>query len=333
MAVSINRNWLLLAGAIALGGIAFVLSNKAINSRITEIEEEAARGKTMVRVVVANRALGAGELIDSSVVSVREIPLEFVNKTTIVPDNYEMVDGQALQVDVQRGEPLLTSYTASRGGEVFAAAIKTGRRALTLEVDEINSISGMLRPGDRIDLLLTARPPEASPGGSAGREITFPMLSNVEVLATGQAQKARPAAGAAAANGFSHITLDVTPEESTRIIVAKAAGKLTAVLRSPDDRAPNRSRSMTADDVIASLSPSDDTQRRMVEFIIGGGGSGGGANNKVSSSPMLDVAIHEPNNVAIAERVASTLSAPSPGNTATTPTAPDMQAAKSDLRR
>lgn len=308
MAVSINKNWLLLAGAIALGGLAFFLSNKAINSRIVELEEEATRGKTMVRVVVASRSLSAGELIDSSVVSVREIPLEFVNKTTVIPDTYDTVDGQALQVDVQRGEPLLTSYTASRGGEVFAAVIKAGRRALTLEVDEINSISGMLRPGDRIDLLLTARPPESANGGSAGREITFPMISNVEVLATGQAQKAKPAAGEVAAAGFSHITLDVTPEESTRIIVAKTAGKLTAVLRSPDERGPNPSRSMTADDVIASLSPGDDTQRRMVEFIIGGA-SGGGA-GKVSNSPMLDAALQDPNNRAIAERVAASMSAP-----------------------
>lgn len=309
MAVSINKNWLLLAGAIALGGLAFFLSNKAINSRISQLEEEATRGKTMVRVVVASRALGAGELIDSSVVSVREIPSEFVNKTTIVPDTYDAVDGQALQVDVQRGEPLLTSYTASRGGEVFAAIIKAGRRALTLEVDEINSISGMLRPGDRIDLLLTARPPEASTGGVAGREVTFPMLSNIVVLATGQAQKAKPAAGEAAAAGFSHITLDVTPEESTRIIVAKTAGKLTAVLRSPGDRGVNPSRSMTADDVIASLPQSDDSRRRMVEFIIGG--ASGGSAGKVSNSPMLDAALQDPNNRAIAERVAATMSTPS----------------------
>lgn len=310
MAVSINKNWLLLAGAIALGGLAFFLSNKAINSRISQLEEEATRGKTMVRVVVASRALNAGELIDSSVVSVRQIPSEFVNKTTVVPDTYDAVDGQALQVEVQRGEPLLTSYTASRGGTVFAAVIKAGRRALTLEVDEISSISGMLRPGDRIDLLLTARPPDHG-NGAAGREVTFPMLSNIEVLATGQAQKARPAPGEAAASGFSHITLDVTPEESTRITVAKTAGKLTALLRSPGDRTANPSRSMTADDVVASLSPggADDSQRRMVEFIIGGSGS-----SKVTNSPVLDAALQDPNNRAIAERVAATMSQ-SPGAT------------------
>ena len=103
----------------------------------------------------------------------------------------------------------------------------------------------------------------------------------------------------------------MTPEESTRITVAKTAGKLTAVLRSPGDRGANPSRSMTADDVLASLSPGDDSQRRMVEFIIGGAsGGGGGSAGKVSNSPMLDAALQDPNNRAIAERVAATMSAP-----------------------
>lgn len=318
MAVSINKNWLLLAGAIALGGLAFFLSNRAINSRIVQLEEEATRGKTMVRVVVANRPLQAGEVIDSSVVSVREVPSEFVNKTTIVPETYDSVDGQALQVDVQRGEPLLNSYTASRGGEVFSAVLKNGRRALTIEVDEISSISGLLRPGDRIDLMLTAKAPETGSSTAAAndKEFTFPMLSNVEILATGQAQKAKPAAGDMAAQGFSHITLDVTPQEGTRIIAAKAAGRLTAVLRGPDDRVPNPSRALSIDDVVASIAPATEDQRRMVEFIIGGSGGAG----QVSSTPALDTATKDPGNRAIAERVAFNMgnvppaaAAPAPG--------------------
>ena len=282
MALSLNKNWLLLAGAIALGGLAFFLSNRAIQSRITELEEEATRGKTLVPVVVASRPLTAGETIDSTVVSVRSIPSEYVNKTTIVPDTYDAVDGQALQVDVQRGEPLLTTYTASRGGDVFSATLKDGRRALTIEVDEISSISGMLRPGDRIDLMLTARPP------GNDKEFTFPMLSNVEVLATGRAQKSAPAAGEAAARGYSHVTLDVTPQEATRIIAAKNGGRVTAVLRAPVDKVANPSRALTIDDVVASIVPSTEGARRMVEFIIGGSSSGGGS--KVSQAPVLDTA-------------------------------------------
>ena len=302
MAVSLNKNWLLLAGAIALGGLAFFLSNKAINSRITELEEEANRGKTLVPVVVASRPLQAGDVLDASVVAVRKIPSEFVNRNTVVPDTYDAVDGQPLTVEVQRGEPLMTTYTASRGGEIFAATLKDGRRALTIEVDEISSMSGMLRPGDRIDLMLTAKPPG---GDGNAKEFTFPMLSNVEVLATGQAQKGTASAGEAAARAYSHVTLNVTPQDATRVIAAKAGGKLTAVLRAPTDQVANPSPAWTIDDVVASIAPrdADGNSQRLVEFIIGGSGSGG----KVSRTPMLDAALQDPNNRAIAERVAQAM--------------------------
>jgi len=302
VAVSLNKNWLLLAGAIALGGLAFFLSNKAINSRITELEEEANRGKTLVPVVVASRPLQAGDVLDASVVAVRKIPSEFVNRNTVVPDTYDAVDGQPLTVEVQRGEPLMTTYTASRGGEIFAATLKDGRRALTIEVDEISSMSGMLRPGDRIDLMLTAKPPG---GDGNAKEFTFPMLSNVEVLATGQAQKGTASAGEAAARAYSHVTLNVTPQDATRVIAAKAGGKLTAVLRAPTDQVANPSPALTIDDVVASIAPrdADGNSQRLVEFIIGGSGSGG----KVSRTPMLDAALQDPNNRAIAERVAQAM--------------------------
>lgn len=312
MAVSINKNWLLLAGAIALGGLAFFLSNKAITTRMTQLEEDARKGKTLVKVVVPNRALKAGEIIDSSVVSVREIPSEFVNKSAVDPESFKSVDGQALQVDIDRGEPILTNYTASRGGDIFAAVLQNGRRALTIEVDEISSISGMLRPGDRIDLMLTA-PPSVGAGSTSPtpKDLTFPMLSNVEVLATGQAQKAKPAAGELASRGFSHVTLDVTPREATLIIAAKQGGKLTAVLRSPTDKVPNPSNALTIDDVVAGFSPKSlDGQpdsRRFVQFIIGGSGGAKVSDTSVSDTPTLDNVLKDPKNRALAERMAANL--------------------------
>lgn len=312
MAVSINKNWLLLAGAIALGGLAFFLSNKAITTRMTQLEEDARKGKTLVKVVVPNRALKAGEIIDSSVVSVREIPSEFVNKSAVDPESFKSVDGQALQVDIDRGEPILTNYTASRGGDIFAAVLQNGRRALTIEVDEISSFSGMLRPGDRIDLMLTA-PPTIGAGSASPtpKELTFPMLSNVEVLATGQAQKAKPAAGELASRGFSHVTLDVTPREATLIIAAKQGGKLTAVLRGPTDKVPNPSNALTIDDVVAGFGPkSSDGQpnsRRFVQFIIGGSGGAKVSDTPVSDTPTLDNVLKDPKNRALAERMAVNL--------------------------
>lgn len=305
MAVSINKNWLLLAAAIALGGGAFYLSNHAIHSRIQEIEEEAARGKMLVPVVVASQPLSAGDLIGTGSVSVRQIPSEFVNRNMVTPDAYDRVDGQALLVDMDRGEPLQVSYTASRGGELFAATLKSGRRALTIDVDEISSISGMLRPGDRIDLMLTARAGDGV--GGEERELTFPMLSNIEVLATGRTRKGA-AGGEASARGYAHVTLDVEPEDATRIIAAKAGGSLTAVLRAPGDHLRNPSEALSLADVVAGKasgrsrmgSGSGGGSVRTVEFLIGGSGSGGG----VSHSPVLDSLMKDPLQRAQAESVA-----------------------------
>lgn len=298
MAISINKNWLLLAAAIALGGAAFYLSNQAITSRITQIEEEASRGKTLVPVVVANRPMQSGEIIEPSAVSVRQIPAEYANQNMVTPDNFDNVVGQALLVDMGRGDALQISYTAGRGGEVFAATLQHGRRALTIEVDEISSISGMLRPGDTVDLMLTAQAGSAISGGER-KDVTFPLLSNVQVLATGQVQKGAAASGESSARAYAHVTLDLSPEEATRVITAKSGGRLTAVLRSPNDHRINPSRPLSIDDVVASYG-GEGGSSRSVEFLIGGGGNGG----SVSRTPVLDEVMRDPVQSAQAEELA-----------------------------
>ena len=120
---------------------------------------------------------------------------------------------------------------------VFSSRVKPGIRALTISVDEINSISGMLQPGDRIDLLLTARPPSASGHGEAEHDATVPLLQNLLVMATGR--QVRPGADENGdARSFSSVTVEVTPSQAQRLIVAQRAGRLTAVLRNPDDGMP-----------------------------------------------------------------------------------------------
>lgn len=281
MAVKLNKNWLLLTGAIAIGAVAFFLSYNAINTKMQMLDDEANKGKVMISAVVASRDLQAGELINSSTVSLRKIPKEFVNSSTITGENFETIDGQGLLVPVKAGEPLLSSYTVTRGGAYFSGSLKQGRRALTTEVDEISSISGMLRAGDKIDILITARPPKQN-GIIASEELTFPLMSNVLVLATGQAQKG---SGNAAVT-YSHITLDVTPDEASTIIAAKAGGKMTAVLRNQADELPNK----TAGKTFANVLPNTQGSEYLVEYLVGG--SGGVGAGSVTKSPVLMPAIN-----------------------------------------
>lgn len=292
MAVKLNKNWVLLAAAIGIGGIAFYLSYSAINARMQQIDEEANKGKVFKSVVVASRDLQAGESINSSNVSLRKIPQEFVNQSSITGDNFESVDGQGLLLAVKAGEPILASYTVSQGGAYFSGVLKEGRRGLTIEVDEISSISGMLRAGDNIDILVTSKPAKtAALGTSSQEDMTFPLLSNVAVLATGQAQRG---SGNAAVT-YTHITLDVTPDEASSIIAAKAGGKMTAVLRNPKDKLPNSSQIKTMANVVPSLQAAD---MKLVEYLVGGsGGSGiGVASQAPALFPVVDAAKTAANN-------------------------------------
>lgn len=240
MVNKISKNWLLLAAAIALGVLAFYLSNKVISNRMQQIEADFKASKATVEVVVASRNLSAGDVIDSNSASIREFPKEFLHESALKADEFSRIDGEALLVGVRAGEPLLPVYTVTRGGAYFSGNVKEGQRALTIEVDELSSIAGMVRPGDRIDLIMTAKPPQNTRTTSAVQpeSYTFPLLSSVEVLATGRAQRG----SGGSVESYSTVTLNVSPQEANAIIAAKTSAKVTAVLRSPRTRSPIRAR-------------------------------------------------------------------------------------------
>jgi len=264
----INTNWLLLGLSIALGAAAVFLSNNLIRTRMAQLEEEGRRGREMVRVVVAKRDLDRGEAISEDAMAVREVPKEFVHQNAVLPSQFSDFERQRLTMPIKRGEVLLPMHAEGGGQYVFSATLKKGLRALTVEVDSVNSISGMLKPGDHIDLIYSGRT-SPSQGGERDEDLTRPLLSKVPVLATDQRVSRREDG---TPSSYSTITLEVSAEDADRIIVARAAGRLTALLRHPDDDDPNRTSAMSAASLIGQ--PSARWGGRSVEFIVGGQGGG-----------------------------------------------------------
>ena len=259
---SINRNWVMLGGAIVLGLAAMGLSHKLIGDRMAQIDAAARAQHTMVRVVVANRDLERGQPITADAFAVREIPAEYLHAGATSPEKFGDYLGQRLGSPLKRGEPLLDVFLESTAA-VFSSTLANGNRALTTEVDEVNSISGMLRPADHIDLMVTAHG-----SGANAAEVTFPLMSNVEVLATGQVTRKRD--GSNQLQTFTTITLGVSPEDAERIVVAKNSGKLTAVLRNPDDARPNKTAALSIDEIL----PRKGAGRGLapVQYIVSGHG-------------------------------------------------------------
>lgn len=257
---ALNQNWLLFAGAIVLGLAATFLFQKQLRDHMNQIDAQVRGSHKMVTVVVAKRDLPKGAVISPAVFAKARIPSEYVHASAVDPKEFGRYVGQRLGAPLKHGEALLEVHLESLTA-VFSSTLESGNRALTTEVDEVNSISGLLRPSDHIDLMVTAHG-----SGANTTEVTFPLLSNVEVLATGQVT--RKSEGTNQPRTYTTITLSVSPEDAQRIVVAKNSGKLTAVLRNPDDARASPSAAMNIDDVLPKKT--GHAHRMAVQYIIGG---------------------------------------------------------------
>lgn len=223
-----NKTTLVLAAAIGIGLIAALGARSYLSGRVAELEAKA-QGRN-VAVVVAKSNLAKGARLSSSTVAVRNIPLEFAHSSAVMPEQFDRVEGQALAFNVKAGEMILWGLLEAKKVPTFSARVEAGRRAITVPVDEINSISGLLEPGDLIDLMVTV--------DRKGKKITVPLMQSVQVMATGQRAVDDPKSGERKI--YSTVTLDTDPKQAQNVIVAREAGRITALLRNPQDKTTTR---------------------------------------------------------------------------------------------
>lgn len=222
MRVILKRKTVVLLGlAVCAGGFAAWSAKQYIHERIELIEKSNRR--TTVQRVVAAYDLPVGTRIESAHVATREIPIDWVVSGSLKPEEFIHLEGQIVSTALKRGDPVLWANTASVGKKPFSEKISLGRRAVTIPVDSINSVSGMLVPGDLIDLYVSFE--------YRHRQITAPLLQGVLVMATGRQSHGGEGESAA----YSTVTLDTAPEEAAKLVAARQSGTLTAFLRNPDD--------------------------------------------------------------------------------------------------
>ncbi|MBK8960448.1 MAG: Flp pilus assembly protein CpaB [Proteobacteria bacterium] len=157
----------LIVGAIGFGLAAALMSFIYLKSeKAALLEKYAGSNRKEITVLVAAKDLPKGTVVRQEVLSQRRIPQGFVANDAIAAADYEKYLGRVLEADVGAGKPLLTSYLDNRFPVDFSDIVPSGRRAMTIQVDDLNSIAGFLRPGNHIDLFVNI--PSALSGFSAG---------------------------------------------------------------------------------------------------------------------------------------------------------------------
>ena len=207
--------------------IILAITFAAVASGLTYIYlqgEARQRGLAVERVVVASRDLTFGEVLGADNMKISMFP-----KGSIPKGSYGVVDsllGQVTKVFLKENEPILDSKLSSKGGGL-SLLISKNMRASSIQVDKVSGVSGFILPGDRVDVILTAR----RPGGSYDDAIAKTILQNVEVLAAGEKteQKENKVITVQA------VTLLVDPDGAQALALASNQGKLNLALRNPTD--------------------------------------------------------------------------------------------------
>lgn len=259
----VNKNFLMLFVSLALGGLGVYLSQDYIQDKVSYYKSQLEKTGDMVRVVVPKRAMRRGEHVTASDLAVREIPAEIAHAGAINESNVGGAVGRKLAADILEGRPLLWVHLEG-ASQTFSKTLPEGVRALTIPVDEINSISGFLQPTDNVDLFLSRQ---------VGKErAVIPIMQNLHVLATGTKTEVDEY-GQPTGRVYSTITVKVTPEDAKRIVLAQDLGKITATLRNPEDSKPISKKIYTASQLLGKKKirkVRKTAKKRGIEYIVGG---------------------------------------------------------------
>jgi pilus assembly protein CpaB len=138
-----------------------------------------------------------------------------------------------LAAAVAQGQMLAEAMLAPEGSLAgLEAAVPRGMRAVSIDINEVTGLAGLIGPGAFVDVVTTLR--DDASGETVGRTI----LQNVKVSAVGQriAPKTDPK-GMVVNDVSKSATLIVTPEQAEALDVAATRAKLRLILRNSRDTA------------------------------------------------------------------------------------------------
>jgi len=220
--------------AIALGGVAAF----AAYSYLGGVQRAAEAGSTMTDVLVATqdipRGTSANELMSSGAVQLVKMPLRYIASGAI--SSVTSVADRILAVDVSKGEVLTTARFQYPSEAGLAFNVPKGFVAVTIPVDDSRGVAGLVKPGDRVALVVTI----ATKSGQGDQ--TRIAIPGARVLAVGRSTGAEPTQQASASGGgivssqsnqpqsASTVTLGLSSTDAERVVFAVESGRVWLAL-------------------------------------------------------------------------------------------------------
>jgi len=250
------KNIILIAAALLItAGTTFVARSwlAAQRAQPVAIAQQAPEPQG-IKVLVAKVTLPTGVFIQEDQLRWQVWPDDNIPDAYLTEDEIQPEDlfGAVVRRGLTAGEPLTPTRVIRPGDRGFLAAVlRPGYRAIALRVNATSGVSGLVFPGDRIDIILTHIITDRSSGDAVERRASETILENVRVLAIDQTVDENATEPTYASN----FTLEVTPKQAEMLSVVRELGGLSISLRSLAKDDEELERLATQDEPLEEVDP------------------------------------------------------------------------------
>lgn len=226
---------LVLIASVVCGLIAFFLTGQYLKKE----REALYKGAETIEVLAAARDLPVGTIIDPAKdLGLTKLFKRSVGDNVCRVEDIETLRGKKTLFPISKKNPVNWSFIdmPDRNRYGLSSMIKPGMRAVSINASGSASLSGLVQPNDRVDILGTFTFPSRKKAGET-ESVTLTVLQDVSILATGtKLGKSQPGVMQTGGGSFSTITLEVTPREAEVLVFAQhVKGQLLLTLRNEAD--------------------------------------------------------------------------------------------------
>ncbi|MFD2207241.1 Flp pilus assembly protein CpaB [Kiloniella antarctica] len=227
-----KRIILILIALMLSGGTAYVANNwlKANKRTVQSGQTIAVKPQAELQILTAKKDIPIGKFVNENDFAWQSWPENFVSDHHLTKEKFkiEELNGRVSRTGIPAGEPINIKKLVSPGERGFLAAVlKPGHRALSVNISSETSVSGLVYPGDRVDMIssMTIKNDEDS---KDKRRVSETILTNVRVLALGTSLETESGKTNA---GAKTVTVELTPSQVEIVSVSAIWGKISLALR------------------------------------------------------------------------------------------------------
>lgn len=231
--MDLRRIVVLLIALVVAGGTAMYARSWVASQQVVQTVVAPAPKEAMHEVLVADGDLPAGTFVKPQHLRWQRWPTDDVPESYVLKgarSQDEMV-GAVVRRGISTGEPVTDGAVVKPGDRGFLAAVlNPGMRAVSVPITPTSANSGLIFPGDRIDLILTQTLMPTEGEGSA-RRVSETVLRNIRIIAMGVETGDDAEAGKNNEKAKT-ATFEVTPVQAETVALLTELGKLSLSLRS-----------------------------------------------------------------------------------------------------